>query len=133
MTAVGAVADRTIEVTDALVRAFADITGDHNPTHLDESYAATTRFGRRIAHGLLAASQLSALLANELPGPGTIYLSQDLQFRHPIFIGDMVPARVEVVEFGERGRVRLATTCVNQDGTLLLEGVATVLQAAAEA
>ena len=133
MTAVGAAADRTIEVTDALVRAFADVTGDHNPIHLDESYAATTRFGRRIAHGLLAASQLSALLANELPGPGTIYLSQDLRFRHPIFIGDMVTARVEVVEVGERGRVRLATTCVNQDGTLLLEGVATVLEGAAGA
>ena len=84
----GAKATRTQTITDEMVRSFATLTGDTNPVHLDEIYAATTRFGKRIAHGMLAASLISAALANDLPGPGTVYLSQSLQFKAPVYPGD---------------------------------------------
>lgn len=126
--AVGAKATRTKTFTADDVRGFAQISGDTNPVHLDEAYAATTRFGRPIVHGMLTASLISALLANDLPGRGTIYLSQSLQFKAPVFIGDTLTATAEVIKFREDRRIAtLVTTCVNQDGSVVLEGEAVVL------
>ena len=124
----GGKAARTQTITDEIIQAFADLTGDHNPLHLDNSYAAGTRFGRRIAHGMLAASLISATLANDLPGPGTVYLSQSLQFKAPVYPGDTVTATVEVKALRPgKPLVTLATTCAKQDGTVVLEGEAVVL------
>lgn len=124
----GAKASRTQNISDEVIRAFADLTGDHNPIHVDDDYAANTRFGRRIAHGMIAASLISATLANDLPGPGTVYLSQSLQFKAPVFPGDTITATVEVTGIrAGKPLVTLATTCIKQDGTVVLEGEAVVL------
>lgn len=125
---VGDKASRTKAFTDEDVRGFAQISGDSNPIHLDDAYAAGTRFGRRIVHGMLTAGLISATIANDLPGEGTIYMSQSLQFKAPVFIGDTITATVEVVSFRPDRRIAtLATTCVNQDGVLVLTGEAVVL------
>src|SRR5512132_4746266 len=89
-------ATRITPITDHMIRTFAEISGDTNPIHLDDAYASTTRFGRRIAHGMIAAGLISATLANDLPGPGTVYLSQTLQFKGPVYPGDSITATVEV-------------------------------------
>lgn len=125
---IGATASRSKTFTDEDVRDFARISGDHNPIHLDDAYAAETRFERRLVHGMLTASLISAAIANDLPGEGTIYLSQSLQFKAPVFIGDTVTATVEVVKFRPERRIAtLATRCVNQAGTVVIEGEAVVL------
>jgi 3-hydroxybutyryl-CoA dehydratase len=108
------------------VVGFAEISGDRNPIHLSEHFAAKTPFGGRIAHGLYTASLISAVIGTRLPGPGAIYLSQTLNFKAPVRIGDTVEAMVEVVELSERGsRVRLTCTC-SVDGAVVLEGEALV-------
>lgn len=123
-------ASRSLHVTDEVIRLFAEITGDHNPVHLDDAYAASTRFGRRIAHGMIAAGLISAALANELPGPGSVYLSQTLKFKAPVYPGDTVTASVEVVSVRpDKPILTLSTTCTNQDGTIVLEGEAVILAA----
>ena len=123
---------RTMTVTDETIRGFAEVTGDTNPVHLDDDYAAGTRFGRRIAHGMIAAGLISATLANDLPGPGTVYLSQSLKFKLPVFPGDTVTATVEVVTIREDKPIAtLSTICTNQDGAVVLEGEAVVLVAQA--
>jgi 3-hydroxybutyryl-CoA dehydratase len=115
-------------VTDTMIRAFAEATGDRNPLHLDEDFAATTMFGRRIAHGMLTAGILSGVLGMEYPGMGTIYLSQSVQFLRPVFIDDVITVRLEVLEvIPEKNRVRLGTTCANQDGVDVLVGEALVM------
>ena len=115
-------------VTESDVVLFAGITGDFNPVHVDAVQAATSRFGGRIAHGLLSAGFISACIAMKLPGPGAIYLSQSLRFTRPVRIGDTVTARVEVVEWNAaKRRARLATTCRNQDGELVIDGEAMVM------
>ncbi len=125
---VGDSASRSMTITDETIRAFADLTGDHNPVHLDDAYAAGTRFGRRIAHGMIAAGLISATLANDLPGPGTVYLGQTLQFKAPVFPGDTITATVEVKSVRpDKPIVVLTTVCTNQDGARVLEGEATVL------
>jgi len=117
---------RTIEQSD--IDAFADVTGDHNPVHVDEEFAKTTRFGRRIAHGMLTASLISAVLANKLPGEGSVYLGQTLQFVAPVFPGDEITARVTVREIREdKPILKLETVCVNQRGEVVIRGEATVL------
>jgi 3-hydroxybutyryl-CoA dehydratase len=124
----GAKATRTQTITDEMVRTFATLTGDTNPVHLDDTYAATTRFGKRIAHGMLAASLISAALANDLPGPGTVYLSQTLQFKAPVYLGDTITAVIEVKSAREDKPIAtLITTCINQDNVTVLEGEAVVL------
>ncbi len=118
---------RTSTISDEMVRSFAEITGDTNPVHLDDAYAATTRFGRRIAHGMIAAGLISATLANDLPGPGTLYLGQTLQFRDPVYLGDRITVTVEVIKVrADKPIVTLATVCTNQDGKTVLEGEAVV-------
>lgn len=125
---VGDSASRTMTITDETIRVFAELTGDRNPVHLDEAYAAGTRFGRRIAHGMIAAGLVSAALANDLPGPGTVYLGQTLQFKAPVYPGDTITASVEVKTVrADKPIVILSTVCTNQDGTRVLEGEATVL------
>lgn len=125
---VGDTASLSKTISDEDIRAFAGLTGDHNPVHLDDEYAAGTRFGRRIAHGMLGASLISAALANELPGRGTVYLSQSLQFTAPVFPGDTITARVTVTKVREdKPIVTLDTVCVNQHGEMVLKGEAVVL------
>lgn len=115
-------------VTESDVVLFAGITGDFNPAHIDDVQASRSRFGGRIAHGLLSAGFISACLSMKLPGPGTIYLSQSLRFVRPVRIGDTVTARVEVLEWhASRRRARLATTCRNQNDEVVIDGEAVVL------
>lgn len=114
------------EVKSSDVIGFAEISGDRNPIHLSEHFAARTPFKGRIAHGLYTASLISAVIGTRLPGPGAIYLQQTLNFKAPVRIGDTVIARVEVAELTERGRrARLNCTC-EVNGTLVLEGEALV-------
>jgi 3-hydroxybutyryl-CoA dehydratase len=110
-------------ITEADIVLFAAITGDQNPAHTDELAARESRFGRRIAHGMLAAGLISAVLGMRLPGPGTIYLKQTLNFRKPIFINDTVTTTVEVTSIREDKPVlTLATTVTNQDGEVVVDG-----------
>jgi 3-hydroxybutyryl-CoA dehydratase len=121
-------ASRTTLISDDMIRLFADLTGDTNPVHLDDAYAAGTRFGRRIAHGMIAAGLISATLADDLPGPGTIYLSQSLQFKAPVYPGDTITTTVEVKSVRpDKPIVVLTTSCRNQSDVVVLEGEAVVL------
>ncbi|MCU0586578.1 MAG: MaoC family dehydratase [Syntrophobacteraceae bacterium] len=114
---------KTISETD--VYLFAGITGDFNPAHVDEEYARQTAFKGRIAHGMLTAGLISHILGMKLPGPGAIYVRQELRFLAPVRIGDTITARAEVIEImAERKLVRMRTTCTNQGGTLVLDGEA---------
>ena len=116
---------KTISESD--VYLYAGITGDFNPAHINQAYAEKTRFKTRIAHGMLTAGFISNLLGTQLPGPGTIYLQQTLNFRAPVVLGDTVTARVEVIEIlVEKKRVRLKTICTSQEGTVVLDGEAIV-------
>jgi len=126
--AVGQTAEFTKTVTETDVVLFAGITGDFNPAHVDEVEAAKGMFGGRIAHGLLSAGFISTVLAMRLPGPGTIYLSQNLRFVRPVRIGDTVTARVEVAEvIAAKRRVRLTTTVANHHRETVIDGEATVM------
>jgi 3-hydroxybutyryl-CoA dehydratase len=126
--AVGDSAQRTRTITDADIQAFAAASGDENPVHTDAAYAATTRFGRPIAHGMLSASLVSAVLGNDLPGPGSIYLGQTLSFKAPVYAGDTITGRVECIKFREdKSIATFRTTVTNQDGVLVLEGEAVIL------
>lgn len=117
---------KTVSETD--IYLFAGITGDMNPAHVDAVSAADGMFKQRIAHGMLSASFISTVLAMQLPGPGTIYAGQNLQFRGPVFIGDTVTARVECTEkLDARGWAKFKTTVTNQDGKLVVDGEATVI------
>ena len=125
---VGDAAEMAKTVTETDVYLFAGVTGDLNPAHINETYAKGTFFKGRIAHGMLAGGFISAVLGTKLPGPGTIYLSQFIEFKAPVRMGDTVTARVEVAEkIAEKNRVKFRTTCVNQDGTLLVDGEAVVM------
>lgn len=126
--AVGQVAELETLVTDDCIRQFAAATGDVNPLHLDEVAVARTRFGGRIAHGMLSAGFISAVIGTKLPGFGAIYMSQSLRFTRPVRIGDTITARVEIVElFPVKRRFRALTTCRNQRGELVLDGEAIIL------
>jgi 3-hydroxybutyryl-CoA dehydratase len=123
----GMAATSTHEVTEQDLFDFARVSGDRNPIHLDEAYAATTPFKGRIAHGILVASYISALIASELPGPGAIYVGQTLNFRRPVKIGDTVTTKVEIVSVDAgRARAVLACTC-SVGGKSVLTGEATIM------
>jgi 3-hydroxybutyryl-CoA dehydratase len=124
---VGQSAVRSRTVSEADIEAFAEVTGDLNPVHLDEAYAKETTFKGRIAHGMLSAGYISAVLGVDLPGPGAIYLSQSLRFRRPVRIGDTVEAKVTVAAIDlDKGRVTLQTVC-SVGGKAVVDGDAVVM------
>ena len=124
---VGQTAQTSRVVGAADIEAFAEVSGDNNPVHLDEAYAQTTTFGERIAHGMLSAAYISAILGTRLPGPGAIYLSQSLRFRRPVRIGDVVVARATVTALDDaKGRVTLETVC-EVGGKTVMDGEAVVI------
>lgn len=124
---VGLSAESTTTVTEAHLVLFSGLTGDFNPVHVNERAASRSRFGGRIAPGMLTAGLVSAVLGTKLPGPGTVYLGQTLRFEGPVYPGDTVTARVEVTEtVPERRRARLRTTCVSNDERTVLDGEAEV-------
>ena len=124
---VGQSAERARIVGEADLVAFAEVTGDTNPVHLDADYAATTSFGQRIAHGMLSAGYISAVLGATLPGPGAIYLSQSLKFRRPVKIGDEVVAQVTVTAIdAAKAQVTLAAVC-KVGGKAVVDGEAVVM------
>lgn len=115
-------------VTESDIILFAGISGDFNPAHMDAEAAADSIFGQRIAHGMLSASFISNVLGNSLPGPGTIYMGQELRFLKPVFIGDTVTATCTVVERQEeKNRLKLETLATNQRGETVISGSATVM------
>ena len=112
-------------ITEKDVELFADAIGDHNPIHMDQAYAEKTRFNGRIVHGAYSIGLISGVLGNVLPGHGTIYLSHEVKFLAPVRIGDTLTVKVEVMEIlPEKNRVRFRTTCVNQDGKEVVDGMA---------
>ncbi len=124
---VGQSAELTRVVAEADVVAFADVSGDHNPVHLDEAFAATTPFKTRIAHGMLSGAYISALIAGKLPGPGAIYLSQNLVFKRPVKLGDEVTVTVTITAIDEaKARVTLATVCA-VGGKTVVDGEAVIM------
>ena len=128
MIKVGDSASITKSFSDADVRKFAEISGDKNPVHLDDDYAAQTQFKKRLVHGMLAASLISAVLGTELPGEGCIYLNQSIKFRAPVFIGDTITATVTVTKVREdKPIITLETICKNQDDVVVIEGEAVLL------
>lgn len=125
---VGQIEELSMLVSADKVEAYAHLVGDLNPVHLDEAFAAKTIFRRRIAHGLLPAGLISAVLGTRLPGPGAIYLSQDLEFKRPVYLEDSITAKVEVVEkYDQHKKVKLHTWVENQAGQTVLDGQALVL------
>ena len=115
-------------VTDELVRKFADVSGDYNPIHLDEEVAAKTRFGRRIAHGMLSGAFISAVLGYELSDRNIVYLSQTLKFTAPVFIGDTITATATVSKIREdKPIITIETICTNQNGDVVVKGEAAVM------
>jgi len=116
------------EVTDELIRRFAEVSGDYNPIHLDEEFARATRFGKRIAHGMLTASFISGVLGYELSVRKVVYLGQTLKFRAPVFIGDTITTTATVKRLREdKPIVTIETICTNQQGETVLEGEATLM------
>ncbi|UCE12453.1 MAG: MaoC family dehydratase [Candidatus Heimdallarchaeota archaeon] len=125
---IGDRADYKRTITEDDIKLFAEVSGDHNPLHLDEDYAKKTFFQGRIAHGMLSASFISTVLASELPGPGSIYLKQDLVFKKPVRIGDTITASVEVIKKNdEKKRITMKTTCVDQQNETVVDGEALVM------
>ncbi|HHF08733.1 MAG: enoyl-CoA hydratase [Thermotogae bacterium] len=115
-------------ITDEMVKSFAKITGDDNPIHLDDDFAAKSIFKARIAHGILTLGLVSAVLGRKFPGPGTIYLKQDATFRRPVYIGEKIQIRIEVLEkIEEKSRLLLSTDVINEKGEKALTGQALVL------
>ena len=128
---VGAKDSLTRTLTEQDLLLFAKVSGDTNPVHLDEEFAATTQFEGRIAHGMWTASLISCALATKLPGPGGIYLGQELKFMRPVKIGDTVRVELEVLEINERRkRATVSTNVVNQDGKIVVKGKADIMPSA---
>ena len=116
------------QITDSVVRAFADLSGDYNPIHIDEEFAKTTRFGRRIAHGMISGALISAVLGYEFKERRVVYLSQTMKFVAPVFIDDTVTATATVTNIRkDKNIVRLETVCTNQNGETTLKGEAVVM------
>ncbi len=126
---VGDAAQLSKTISEADVYGFAGISMDFNPLHVDSEFAKTTRFEQRVAHGMLSASLISAVIGTSLPGRNTIYLGQTLKFTAPVFIGDTITARVEIVEKkDEKNILKLKTEVVKQDDTVVVEGEAVVMK-----
>jgi 3-hydroxybutyryl-CoA dehydratase len=123
---VGDVVSDSVEITEQIVNDFAEVSGDKNPIHLDEVYAKTTRFGRRVAHGMFSAALISRVLGMKL-GSGGIYLGQTLKFTAPLFIGDTATVTCTVRQLRDKGIGRITTIVTKQDGTVCVEGEATIM------
>src|SRR5512145_2953765 len=127
MYKVGDSAEMTKVFTEEDIYLFAGITGYRNPMHISKDFAAKSRFGERIAHGILTAGLISAVIGMKLPGPGCLYVSQTLNFLAPVRIGDEITARAEVVEMISEKRMRLRTQCFNQRKEMVLDGEAMIV------
>ena len=125
----GQMASITKKITEEDITVFSQISLDVNPVHLDDEFAKKTIFEKRIAHGFLVGSLISAVIANKLPGVGSIYLKQELNFKRPVFIGDQITAEVEVIEIVKPTVYRLATRCINQEGHVVIDGYAIIKKA----
>lgn len=125
---IGSRASFTKTITEYDVSAFAGITGDFNPVHVNDEAAKESPFGRRIAHGMLTGSLISTVLGMKMPGEGTVYLEQNLKFTAPVYIGDTCTASVEITEIlnEEKGIYKLDTKVINQNGTMVSDGYAVV-------
>lgn len=123
---IGQSAEFSKTVSESDVYLFAGICGDFNPMHINEVYAQSSSFQKRIVHGALVSAFISTVLGMYLPGEGTIYLSQESHFKKPVYIGDTITARVEISDINEKGRAHLQTTVKNQADELVLEGIAYV-------
>jgi len=118
----------TIKITDDMVRKFAELTGDMNPLHLDESFARKSRFGKRICHGMLVASMISRIMGMNFPGPGTIIVKQLLKYRAPVYVDETVEIRVSVLEINsDKKRIILDTPVYKKDDTKAIDAQAEVL------
>lgn len=122
---IGIVVEETVTVDGDVVRRYGEATGDFNPVHFDDSYAAQTPFGRRIAHGGILFGQFSRILGTRLPGPGTIFLSQRIEFRAPVYIGDAIRCEVKLVELLAKNGAKLITVAYRGD-TIVADGEAVV-------
>ena len=118
---------KSVVVTEKMVQDFASCTGDNNPVHLNENYAKASKFKNKIAHGLLIGGFISAVLGNEFPGHGTIYISQSLNFKSPVFINDTITILIEVLGGSNVNRMNLKTLCMNQDNNIVIDGEAIVI------
>jgi len=125
MYKLGATALLTKTFSDSDVLNFSMISGDKNPIHLDEAFASSTQFGKRLVHGILTSGLISAVLGMQLPGPGSVYLQQTLNFKAPVFIGDTITATVEIIKLRpDKSIITLETICTNQDGIKVIVGTA---------
>lgn len=124
--AVGQKCTYTQLVDDKLVRGFADLTGDHNPIHVDDAFAKKTKFGQRIAHGGILFGMISKVLATDMPGIGTVYLSQLVNFRAPVFIGDTVTLEATISEMLPKAVAKISVVIKKQTGDVVMDGVAEV-------
>jgi len=118
---------RSFQITSQIIEGFAKVTGDNNPVHLNEDYAGKTIFKARIAHGFLIGSFISAVLGNDFPGNGTIYVSQSMKFLKPVYIGDTIRVKLEVINITEKNWLVLKTECVNQSEKTVITGEAVVV------
>ena len=114
------------KITEEDIIKFAEVTGDFNPVHINKEKAEKTIFGRQIAHGMMTASLISAVLGTVFPGEGTIYLGQKMNFKKPVYIGDTITARVEIIDVKQNGKARLMTNVFNQNGEWVNDGEAEV-------
>ena len=118
---------KTITETDVIL--YSGVSLDTNPAHLNEEYAKTTMFKKRIAHGMLTAGLISAVLGTRLPGEGSIYMGQELKFKAPVYMGDTITAEVEIIELiDEKNQIILKTLCTNQDGKVVIDGTARIMK-----
>jgi len=125
---IGDTAEFSKTISESDVYMYAGISGDFNPAHINEAYAKNTFFKTRIAHGMLSAGFISAILGTQLPGPGAIYLKQELKFVAPVKIGDTITAKVEVIEINlEKNRIKLNTFCTNQNNKKVIDGEAVIM------
>ena len=125
---IGLTKEFSVEITESMVDNFAELSGDYNELHMDENYASTTSFGKRICHGMLLTSFFSRLVGMSIPGKNALYFSQSINFQSPCFIGDRIIVRGEVTEKSESTHIiTIKTTILNQDSKCLIDGIAKVI------
>ena len=125
---IGLTKEFSVEITESMVDNFAELSGDYNELHMDENYASTTSFGKRICHGMLLTSFFSRLIGMSIPGKNALYFSQSINFQSPCFIGDQILVRGEVIEkSGFEHMITIKTTILNQDSKCLIDGIAKVI------